>query len=132
MQFILNETKKQIRLLDKDSKETTIVIKKVESNNEGFEKERNNWVKMVLWIEEIQGFGLQKFQDEFPMAGLDDKTLHVIKYCIEWRNEALVQAIIEIKEILDGLRLVDEIIKGDLKWFNKHCTRKESDSIAPI
>lgn len=44
------------------------------------------------------------------MAGLDDKTLHVIKDFIEWRNEVLVQEVTKIKEVLDGLKLVDEII----------------------
>jgi len=62
----------------------------------------------VLWIEEIQGFGLQNFQVEYPIAGLHEKTLHVMKDCIEWRNEVLVQAVTEIKEILDGLRLMDK------------------------
>ena len=38
----------------------------------------------------------------------------------------------EIKEILDGLKLVDEIIQGDLKWFNKHCIAKKSDSITLV
>ena len=58
LQFVLSETEKKISLLDKASKQTIVIIKKVESNNEFFEKERNNWVKVVLWIEEIQGFGL--------------------------------------------------------------------------
>ena len=44
----------------------------------------------------------------------------------------LVQVVTEIKEILDGLRLVDEIIQGDLKWFGKHCAGKESDFVAPV
>ena len=63
-------------------KETVVIVKKVESNNECFEKEINNWVNVVLWIEEIQGFGLQKFQAKCPVTTLDDKTLHVIKDCI--------------------------------------------------
>ena len=96
-QFVLSETMKQISLLDKDSKETTSIIKKVKSNNEGFEKERNNWIKLVLQIEEIQRFGLQRFQIECPMAGLDDKTLYVIKDCMKQRNESLVQIVSEIK-----------------------------------
>ena len=78
-------------------------------------KERSNWVKVVLWIKEIQGFSLQKFQVECLVTSLDDKTLHVIKDCIEWRNEALIHVVTKIKEILDGLRLMDEIIQGDLK-----------------
>ena len=48
------------------SKETNAIINKVESNNEGYKKERNNWVKIVLWIEEIQGFGLKIFQVKIP------------------------------------------------------------------
>ena len=79
-----------MNLLDKASKETTAITKKVESSNKGYEKERNNWEKVVLWLEDIQGFGLQKFQAECLVAGLDDKTLYVIKNFIEWRNEALV------------------------------------------
>ena len=55
LHFILKETEKQIIILDNASKETVAIIKKVESNNEGFEKERNNWVKVVL--------GLKKFMD---------------------------------------------------------------------
>ena len=89
-------------------------------------------MKVVLWIEEIQGFSLQKFKAKCPVAGLDEKTLFVIKDCIEWRNEALAQAISEIKEILDNLKLMDEIIQNDLKWFGKHCVGKESDSIALV
>ena len=56
----------------------------------------------------------------------------MINDCIEWRNEALAQGISEIKEILDNLRLVDEIIQSDLKWFGKHCVGKESDSVAAV
>ena len=70
---------KEISLLNKASKEISAIIKKVESNNEGYEKERNNWVKVVLQIEEIEGFKLQKFQAKCPVASLDDKTLYVIK-----------------------------------------------------
>lgn len=53
LQYILKKNEEQIRLLDKASKETIVTVKKVESNNEGFQKERSNWVKVVLWIEEI-------------------------------------------------------------------------------
>ena len=66
------------------------------------------------------------------MAGLDYKMLYAIKDCVEWRNEALVHGVIEIKEILHGLKLVDEIIQGDLKWFNKHCVGKENDFVAQV
>ena len=75
---------------------------------------------------------MQRFQAECPIASLDDKTLYVIKDCIEWWNEALVQGVTEIKEILDGVKLVDKIIQGDLKWFNKHGVGKENDSIAKM
>ena len=84
----------------------------------------------MLRREEIQGFRLRRFQAKCSMAGLDDKTLYVIKDCIEWKNEALVQGVTKIKEILDGLKIVDEIIQGDLKWFKKHCASKDNDSIA--
>ena len=56
----------------------------------------------------------------------------MIEDCIEWRNEVVAQAISEIKEILDNLRLMDEIIQSDLKWFGKHCVGKESDFVAPM
>ena len=87
---------------------------------------------MVIWLEDIQEFGLQKFQVECPIAGLDDKILYVIKDCIEWRNEVLVQGMTDIKEILQGLKVIHEIIQGDLKWFGKHYTGKEDDSIAQV
>ena len=84
LQYVLSETVKQVNLLDKASKETAAIIKKVELSYEGYEKERNNLKKVVLWIEDIQGFGLQNFWVECPVAGLDDKTLYIIKDCIEW------------------------------------------------
>ena len=87
---------------------------------------------MVIWLEDIQDFGLQKFQVKCPVAGLDDKNLYVIKDCIEWRNEALAQGMAEIKENLQELKVINEIIQGDLKWFGKHCTSKEDDSIAQV
>ena len=62
-------------------------------------------MKVVLWIKEIQGFSLQKFQVEWPITGLNERTLFVIKEYIEWTNKALAQAISEIKEILDNLGL---------------------------
>lgn len=77
---------KQINLLDKALKEDFSITKKVQLIHEGYEKERNNWAKVVLWLEDIQEFGLQKFQVEFPVTSLDEKTLYVIKDCIEWRN----------------------------------------------
>lgn len=33
---------------------------------------------------------------------------------------------------MDGLKVVDEIIQGHLKWFSKHYARKESDSLSPV
>lgn len=101
-------------------------------NIEGYEKERNNWVREVLWIEEIQEYGLQRFLSECPVVGLDKKTLYVIRDCIEWQNEALSQGVVEIGEILSGLNLVDKIIWGDLKWFYKHYTGEDNDSVALV
>ena len=53
-----------------------------------------------MWLEDVQELGLQKFQAECPVAGLDEKALYVIKDCIEWRNKVLTQGIYEIKEAL--------------------------------
>ena len=39
---------------------------------------------------------------------------------------------IQTKEILQGLKVIHEIIQGDLKWFGKHCTGKEDDSVAQV
>ena len=61
---------------------------------------------------------------------MDDKALFVIKDCIEWRNEAITQGIAEIKQTLQELQVIKEIIQGDLKWFGKHCARKEDDFVA--
>ena len=99
-------------------------------SNEGYEKERNNWAKVVIWLEDIQEFGLQKFQAECPMESLDEKTLYVIKECIEWKNEALTQGVIEINETLQELKYIHQIIQGDLKWFIKQFTSKMEDSVA--
>ena len=87
---------------------------------------------MVIWFKDIQKFGLQKFQAECPIASLDEKTLYVIKDCIEWRNKELVQGMTKIKEILQGLKVIHEIIWRDLTWFGKHYTSKEDDSIAQV
>lgn len=38
----------------------------------------------------------------------------------------------KIKEILQALKVIHEIIQEDLKWFDKHCTRKEDDSVAQV
>ena len=76
------------------------ISKKVETSNDGYEKERNNWSKIVIWLEDVQEFGLQKFLAECPVAGLDEKALYVIKDCIEWRNEVLTQGISVVKEAL--------------------------------
>ena len=81
-------------------------------------------------MEDIQEFKLQKFQAKFLVAGLDDKKLYLIKDFIEWRNEALVQGMAKIKETLQVLKVINEIIQGDLKWFGKHCTGKEDDYVA--
>ena len=84
------DTVKHIGLLDKASKEISTITKKVETSNEGYEKERNNWVKVVIWLEDVQEFGLQRFQVECLMAGLDEKALYDLKDSIEWWNEALI------------------------------------------
>ena len=83
-------------------------------------------------MEDIQEFGLQKFQAECPVASLDDKTLYLIKDYTEGRNEVLVQGMTKIKEILQGLKVINEIIQGDLKWFGKHYTVREDDSVAQV
>lgn len=57
-QTVQNEAITQVNLLSDTCKETSIVTKKVESNIEGYEREKNNWMKVVLWIDEIQGYGL--------------------------------------------------------------------------
>lgn len=106
------------------------MLKKVEASNEGYEKERNNWMKVVISLEEVQEFGLEKFQAECPMAGLDEKALYVIKDFIEWRNEALVQGVFEIKEALQELKVIHQIIQNDLKWFVKQFMEKDDDSVA--
>lgn len=82
----MDETVKKISLLDEVVKEISTITKKVELSNEGYEKEKNNWAKIVLWLEDVQEIKLQKFQAECPIASLDDKTLYVIKDFIEWRN----------------------------------------------
>ena len=123
---------KKINLLDGASKEISAITKKVESNTEGHEKERSDWARIVLWLEDVQEIGLQKFLSECPVASLDEKTLYVIQDCIEWRNEAIAQGIVEVKEKIQELQVIDEIIQRDLKWFNKHCAGKDEDSIAQI
>ena len=42
-----------MNLLSDTHKETSFVTKKVESNIEGYEKEKNNWMKVILWIDEV-------------------------------------------------------------------------------
>ena len=110
VQGVLDDTIKKINLLDKASKDIFSITKRVELSNEGYEKERNNWAKVMMWLEDIQEFGLQKFQAECLIASLDEKTLYVIKDYIEWKNEALVQGMTKIKEILQGLKVIHEII----------------------
>ena len=86
----------------------------------------------MLWLEDVQEIGLQKFLSECPMARLDEKTLYVIQDYIEWRNEAIAQGIVEVKEKIQELQVIDEIIQRDLKWFNKHYVGKDKDSVAQI
>ena len=97
---VLHNTVKHIGHLDQASKEILNISKKVETSNDGYEKERNNWSKIVIWLEDVQELGLQKFLAECPVAGLDEKSLYVIKDCIEWRNEVLTEGISEVKEAL--------------------------------
>ena len=99
---------KQINLLDGASKEISTITKKVESNIEEHKKERSDWARIVLWLEDVQEIGLQKFLSEFPMAGLDEKMLYVIQDCIEWRNEAIAQGIVEVKEKIQELQVINE------------------------
>lgn len=75
---------------------------------------------------------MQKFLSEFPIASLDDKTLYVIRDCIEWKNEALTKGVSEIKETQSGLKLVNEVILEDLKWFYKQCAGEDKDYVALI
>lgn len=58
MQGILDDTMKHIGLLDKDSKEISTITKNIELSNGGYEKERNNWEKVVIWLDDIQEFRL--------------------------------------------------------------------------
>ena len=81
-------------------------------------------------MEDVQELSLQKFQTECPMADLDEKALYVIKDCIEWRNEVLTQGISEIKEALQELKVIHQIIQNDLKWFAKQFIEKDDDSVA--
>ena len=64
------------------------------------------------------------------MAGLDQKALYVIKDCIEWRNEELMQGIYEVKEALQELKVIHQIIQNDFKWFAKQFMEKDDDSVA--
>ena len=42
-----NEVVTQVNLLSDNQKETSIVVKKVESNIEGHEKEKSDWMKVI-------------------------------------------------------------------------------------
>lgn len=64
------------------------------------------------------------------MACSDEKSLNIIKDYIEWRNEALIQGMNEIKETLQELKVIHQIIQGDLKWFVNHFIGKEEDFVA--
>ena len=127
---VLHNTVKHIGHLDQASKEMLNISKKVETSNDEYEKERNNWSKIVMWLEDVQELGLQKFLIECLVAGLDEKVLYVIKDCIEWRNEVLTQGISEVKEALQELKVIHQIIQNDFKWFAKHFMGKDDDSVA--
>ena len=45
---VLHNTVKHIGHLDQASKEILNISKKVETSNDGYEKERNNWSKIVM------------------------------------------------------------------------------------
>ena len=55
---VLHNTIKHIGHLDQASKEILNIAKKVEVSNEGYEKERNNWAKVVMWLEDVQELNL--------------------------------------------------------------------------
>ena len=88
-------------------------------HRESHEKEKGDWVKEGSWMEEVQEYGLYKFHVEWPIPRLDDKILYVIKDCIEWRNKVITQCVFEIKELLNGMEILDDIIQGYLKWIDK-------------
>ena len=44
----------------------------------------------------------------------------------------IVQGVAEIKETLQELQVIKEIIQGDLKWFSKHYVGKEDDFVAQV
>ena len=94
-------------------------------------KEKGNWVKEVLWIDEIQGYGLHKLLSKCLLVGIDDKKFHVIQECIEWINEVIMKGVAKVKEILSELGVIDDIIHGDLKQFYKQCIEGEGESILP-
>ena len=100
VQDVLHNTIKHIDHLDQASKEILNIAKKVEVRNEGYEKERNNWEKVVMWLEDVQELGLQKFQATCLVAGLDKKAPYVIKDYIKWIHEVLTQGVSKIKEAL--------------------------------
>ena len=50
---VLHNTVKHIGHLDQASKEILNIFKKVETSNDGYEKERNNWSKIVMWLEDV-------------------------------------------------------------------------------
>ena len=58
VQGVLDDTVKHIGHLDNASKEISNIAKKVEASSEGYEKERNNWEKVVMWLEDVQEFNL--------------------------------------------------------------------------
>ena len=61
VQDVLHNTVKHVGHLDQALKEISNIAKKVEVRNEGYEKEKNNWAKVAMWLEDVQELGLQKF-----------------------------------------------------------------------
>ena len=50
---VLHNTVKHIGHLDQALKEILNISKKVETSNYGYDKERNNWSKIVMWLEDV-------------------------------------------------------------------------------
>ena len=55
---VLHNTVKHISHLEQASKEILNISKKVETSNHGYEKERNNWSKIVIWLDDVQELSL--------------------------------------------------------------------------
>ena len=58
VQDVLHNIVKHIGHLDQALKEISNIAKKVEVSNEGYEKERINWAKVAMWLEDVQELNL--------------------------------------------------------------------------